>query len=112
MLAGVADRLRMLVGQRADQRMGDAFEARLGGRVGEHQRAHRVAIHGTVWAQAFRPEGFDQRRDGTSARGGDLMGEQVCIDDRGAARGEHVGHAGLAAADAAGQSDFQHVGMP
>lgn len=89
----------------ADARVQDGFEAGAGGGIGKHQRAHLDAVHGALKRGEVLPEFVQDGRHRRPVRSGQRVGDGVGVDQRRAEGAEHVGHRGLAAADAAGQAD-------
>jgi hypothetical protein len=83
----------------------DGFQARAGAGVGEHQGAHLGAVERSLRRGEGGAEFVQQGRHGGAVRRGEGVGDLVGVDDGRAARGEQVGDRGLAAADAAGETD-------
>jgi hypothetical protein len=82
------------------------FAARV--RVIEYEVTHFLAIQRSLRCDIFLPEHLLDSGNAFTPRLGEFMGNLVGIDHTSAEYGKNIGSAGLTAADAPGQADYQH----
>src|SRR3990172_6810137 len=87
--------------------MQQGLELFSGSRIGECQRAHPGPVHRAGGVEEFGPELLSDGVQGRAAGTGQLVGDCVSVDHGCAVPRKLVRCRGLAAADAAGESDHQ-----
>src|SRR5262245_40586258 len=91
--------------------MGDRLQLASLFRIGEHALAHGRTVEPAIAVQDLRPELRDQLAERRAAGRHDVARDLVGVEHRHAELRELFGDSGLAAGDAAGQSDQQGRGV-
>ena len=95
----------------ADQRVKNGLDSFFCRWIGKNQAAHCRPIESAIIAHDGRAKGGGNLPHGGALYTGQLMRNDVGIDQRGAETGQPVGNRALAAADAAGQANDQAHGV-